>query len=361
MSRAARTCLVVVLLAAGCGEEPADLQTQRGAETVYGRQHVSVSAYWDPTNMANDFETLYQWDYNNRAGNIESVVINLGCEFNDPWSDGKCDSGINGGPGSQYDPNEYDRMQALFTWIQKLQSINIAVFGYVDLRENRPAADVQTDIYAWGWYIQGYFGGHLNGIFFDEAGTGRSDATAQGALAREEAFTSYAQSYLTIDRVIFNYGAAQPWNGTVVSCMANYDGMFNWFVTEETTLAQYQGIDRWGVFGQGGRFAWANGYLPDHFINIVNEVPTNTTRAVVDDAINESRILNAGQFYMKETTNGDPNTYGHLAQNSIENPGMFPLFNYVEGDSGGQAEYDHGGTIDPPQSGCVPEDPNAAE
>jgi hypothetical protein len=361
MSRRFCVLLFGAALVAGCGELPEEgtsaVETRQSA-LIFSKQYVVVPAYFDPQANALDFDTLSDWDNHNSKQAIKSAIVNLGCEYSAPWTMGACGSSIAGGPGSSSDPNYATRQAALAAKIANLHASGIQVFGYVDYYASRPSANIQADLFS-GWNQLGPITGqYLDGIYFDDADRSSSAGVARAEYWTTQVFNNFhPQGNPSLNgRVIFGYGTTHTWTGDYVRCVANYHGGFNWFVTQENTLSAYTAIDPWAQFASGGASQWMNGYIPDHFINIVNnDTGANQTLATMQDLANRSRILNAGQLYV---TDGPfpGNTYGHLAQNSVMNPGTFPIFNYLEGDSAGDtAEYDHGGSSDPAPGSCPTE------
>jgi len=369
---------LAILFVAGCGDFSNDFE-QKQSELVYGKQYVMVPAYFNAQFDNDDFYTLSDWANHNSNGAIKFVVVNLGCEWLASWNPqdrmGACQPDANGhrvagGPGSQVDPDESAKQTAIAEKIGRFHASGISVYAYVDFYANRPSTNIVADISAWRTFGTNT-GQWVDGIFYDDA-----DRSSSLGLARAAFWTGYVFRFVhpqgnnsLVGSVVFNYGTTHTWTGNFVGCLARYRGMFNRFVTHEHDMATFNQIDVWGEFNPGGNAAWMNGYMPDHFVNIVHDIPTNVTLSTIQDLTNRSRILNAGSLYLtngpvfpppKDVDNG--NTYGHLAQNSVLNPGTFPLFDYLDGDSAGDtAEYAHGGTSDPPAGSCPAENANAPE
>jgi len=363
-----KSCVVAVcvMVFAGCGGLPDDGSGVERSQSalVDSKQYVMVPAYFNTQTVAVDFDTLSNWDSHNSRHGIKSVVVNLGCENNAPWTNGNCAAQpatmqlVAGGPGSIHDPDLATKQAALAGKIAQFHAAGLEVFGYVDFYPNRPSADIVSDLAGnggtSGWGLMGANTGQfVDGYFFDDADRSNSNGVARAEYFATAAYWAHPFAW-TRRRVIFNYGVTHPWTGDYVRCLANHY-TFNWFVTQEHDLATFNQIDQWGEFGSGGNSYWMNGYIPDHFINIVHDVPTTVTLSTIQDIINRTRILNAGQLYIKEVAS-DGNTYGLLAQNSVLNPGTSPIFDdIVNASISDTAEYAHGGTSDPSPGSCPAE------
>ena len=217
MSMKARMLVVGAVAVCGCGEMPPDTETTRGAALVASNQYVSVPAYWDPTRMSLDFDTLAQWDNHNSRGAIKSVIVNLGCEYDGGWVNGACTAQpglprVAGGPGSGNDPDLLARYQALAPKIAALKADGVEVYGYIDFYANRPTQDIGNDLYGWGLFL-GYDNDvWLDGIFFDDAAR-----TSTIGMARAQYWANAARQFLGGKRVIFNYGTSNSTIGEFVS------------------------------------------------------------------------------------------------------------------------------------------------
>jgi hypothetical protein len=188
--------VVVCLLAAACQSASSDVEERRSAVVNNSHQMIFVPAYFYP-DQTDSWDRLISVAH---QGKISAIVVNAGCESIPAavGPGGSCQSptGIDGGPGTDYD----SRLQDL---IGRLQGdglpAGVAVYGYVSFKQGRPAADIQTDIDNWSYGANHRFSNYysrLDGIFFDE-----SDRPSSAGLPKALYFNDQVQHH-------FVYGAA---------------------------------------------------------------------------------------------------------------------------------------------------------
>jgi hypothetical protein len=371
MSLKGTSLVIGVVLVVGCGDFPNDGPEERQSALTTGKQFVMVPAYFDPEIDAADFDTLTDWGSNDPGISVvRTAVVNLGCEYSANWNPqdplGACQPDPNGhrvqgGPGSSHNGAIGAKWAALAAKIQRFHARGTEVYGYVDFYPNRPSSRIDQDVAAW-YAFGNNLGQPLDGIFYDDAYRSTTAGLPKAVYYTNHARLNIHQSG-RLGRVTFNYGATIPLLGQYVSCLHDMGGVSNLFVMQENDIDTYLAIDEWAEFGPSGNSAWMAAYNQGYFINLVHTIPSDVPLQKIYDVTNQSRILNAGALYLTNGP-GSGNTWGHLAQNSVQNPGpgLTPIFDYLYGDSKNDtATFDHGASLSPPPGSCPPQNKDAVE